>query len=324
MKKGILCTLLFSLVFLFHAPDAQAAQQRLSIATGGTGGVYFPVGGAIARAVSKTGELQVTAESSNASVANINLLGQREIELAFAQQDVTYWAFNGHNMFNNPMPNIRTVMALYPEHVHLVVGRDSGINTLEDLRGKRVSVGAPGSGFEADSRAILEVAGMTFNDIRANRLDGASTVSRFKDGQLDAAFFVIGYPAPGPMDIATSRPINLVNFDKDFMDKLVAAHPFFVPSVIPGGTYHGIDKDTATPAVMALIVTHDQMPEETIYTFLTNLFNNLPEIQAAHSKAQSITLETAMDGVVAAPLHPGAARFFKEKGLTFPEGVVVQ
>ena len=321
LKKGIFLALFFSLAALCQAPEAQSAQKRFSIATGNTAGVYFPIGGAVAKAVSKSGELQVTAEAANASIANVNLLSRHEIEMAFVQNDVTFWAFNGQNMFEKPLPNLRTVMALYPEHVHWVVTKASGINSIDDLRGKRINVGAPGSGFEAGARSILQVAGMTFDDLRANRLDASGAASRFKDNQLDAAIFVIGYPAPAPMDIAISRPISLLNFEKEFMDKLVAAHPFFVPSVIPGGTYQGVDKDTTTPAVMALIVTHDRMPEDTVYIFLKNLFDNLPEVQAAHAKAREITLETALDGMSAAPLHPGAIKFFKEKGLTFPEGV---
>ena len=321
LRKGLLCALFFSLIVMFQTPEAQSAQTRISIATGGTAGVYFPIGGAMARAVSKTPALQATAESSNASIANVNLLSKLEVDIVFAQNDVTYWAFHGQNMFDNPLPNLRTIMALYPEHVHWVVSKASDINTIEDLRGKRVNVGAPGSGFEADARSILRVAGMTFDDLRASRLDAAGAASRFKDNQLDAGIFVIGYPAPAVMDIATSRPITLMNFEEEFMNKLVEAYPFFVPSIIPGGTYQGIDEDTVTPAVMALLVTHDKMPEEVIHTFLTNLFDNLADVHAAHSKAREITLETALNGVTAAPMHPGAIRFFKEKGLTLPEGV---
>ena len=320
--KGIFFALVMTIAVLGQTPDAQCA-ERFSIATGGTSGIYFPIGGAIAKAASKTGELQATAESSNASIANINNVAQKEIEMAFAQQDVTYWAYNGQNMFEKPLSNVRTIMALYPEHVHLVVTVDSGIKTFADLKGKRVNVGSPGSGYEADSKAVLDVAGMTFSDVSLNRMDIASAVSRFKDGQLDAAFFVTGYPAPGPMDIATSRAIKLLDYDKAFMDKLIAKYPFFVASTIPGGTYDGTPETVNTPAVMALIVTHDGVSEDTVYKFLTNVFNNLPEIHASHAKAKDITLENAMDGVVAAPLHPGAAKFFKEKGLTFPAGVVV-
>jgi len=321
MKKGMLYALIFSFVLLIQIPEAQSAQKRLSIATGGTSGIYFPIGGAIAKAVSKAGDIQATAESSNASIANVNLITKMEIELGFVQNDVTFWAYHGENMFEKPLTNLRTVVALYPEHIHLVAAKDSGINSIADLRGKRVNVGAPGSGYEADARSILRVAGMTFDDLKASRLDIAGAVARFKDHQIDAAFFVTGYPAPGPMDMATSRPITLVNFDKEFMDKLIEAYPYFIPSVIPGGTYQGIDADTATPAVMALLVTHDQMPEETIYAFLKNLFDNVAEVQGSHAKAREISLENALNGVAAAPLHPGAVRFYKERGLTFPKGV---
>ena len=314
--KEILYALILSLAVLILPPDTQAA-QRFSIATGGTSGIYFPIGGAMAKAASKSGALQVTLESSNASVANINLITKTEIEMGFVQNDVTYWAYHGQNMFSQPLKNLRTVLALYPEHVHLVASKESGIKSIMDLRGKRVSVGAPGSGFEADARAVLEVAGITYNDLKADRVDIASAVNRFKDNLLDAAFFVTGYPAPGPMEIATSRAISLISMDKAFMEKLIKAYPFFVAHSIPGGTYQGVDTATETPAVLALLVTHDKMPDDAIYAFLKGVFDNLPEVHASHAKAREITLQNALDGLTA-PLHPGAVKFFKEKGLTIP------
>ena len=323
MKKGMLCALIFSLVALIQAPEAESAQKRLSILTGGTAGIYFPIGGAMAKAVSKAGDLQATAESSNASVFNVNLLSKYEAEMAFVQNDVTAWAFKGEHMFDKPMPNLRTVVSIYPEHVHLVTAKDSGIKSLADLKGKRVSVGPPNSGYEADARILLQLAGMSFNDFNTSRLSAADSAARYKDNQIDAAFMTIGYPAPAPMDMNTSKPISLVHFDKAFLDKLVATHPYFVASIIPAGTYQGVDTDTPCPAVMALIVTHDKMSDDTVYAFLKNLFDNLPDVHISHAKAKELSLENALRGIAAAPLHPGAAKFYKEKGLTLPAGAVV-
>ena len=314
MKRTLRALTLIVSVLAF-ASFAQAA-DRISIATGGTAGTYFPLGGALAQAASKSGALKATAETSNASVANINLIGARDIEMALVQNDVAFWAMNGMNMFNGkPVKNMMAVLALYPEEVQLVITKKSGIKTINDLKGKRVSVGAPGSGTEADVQAIFQVAGLTYKDLgAADRLDYATTASRFKDEQIDAGFLVTGYPSPAIMDIATTKDITLLSFDKDFLAKLNKAYPYFVPATIPAGTYNGIDTPIAVPAVMGIVVTHDKMSDKVVYEFLKGVFDNLPDVHAAHAKGKNITLESALNGLTV-PLHPGAAKFYKEKGL---------
>ncbi|MDR0826450.1 MAG: TAXI family TRAP transporter solute-binding subunit [Desulfovibrio sp.] len=312
-KIGILALVLA----LFSMTPVAGAVERLSLATGGTAGTYFPIGGAIANAVSKSGALNATAETGNASVANINLLAKGDIETAMVQNDITDWAYNGREMFNAPVKNLRAVVALYPEHVHLVVTKASGITKLADLRGKKVSVGAPGSGVEADAKAILQSVGLTYKDIDAQRMDFAATASRFKDNQVDAAFLTTGYPSPAIMDIATTKDITLVSLDKTFMETLNKTHPYFVPNSIPAGTYTGVNTATATPAVMAIIVAHDKVSESAIYEFLKGLFDNLPDVQASHAMAKEISLDKALNGLTV-PLHPGAIKYYKEKGVKLP------
>ncbi len=312
MKRKLFALILMASM-LALAPLAQAA-ERLSIATGGTAGTYFPLGGALAQAASKSGVLRATAETSNAAVSNANLLSKGDIEMALLQNDVGFWAYNGQNMFQKPVKNLRAVLSLYPEDVHLVVTKKSGIKSIVDLKGKRVSVGAPGSGTEADVQAMLQSVGLTYKDLTADRLDYATTASRFKDEQIDAGFLVTGYPSPAIMDIATTKDITLVQFDKAFMDKLNKAHPYFVPSKIPAGTYKGIDTDTMVPAVMAFVATHDKVSDKVVYEFLKGVFDNLSDIHAAHAKGKNITLQNALLGFTV-PLHPGAAKFYKEKGL---------
>jgi TRAP transporter TAXI family solute receptor len=312
--KHQLSVLTLAVSLLALAPAAPAA-ERLSLATGGTAGTYYPIGGALAKAASKGGALTVTSESGNASVANINLLGKKEIELGMVQNDVYFWALNGEHMFaGKAVKNLRTVMALYPEDVHVVVTKASGIKTLADFKGKRVSVGAAGSGVEADAQMIVKVAGLTYNDFDAQKLDFGATANRFKDNQVDAAFMTTGYPSPAIMDVATTKDITMIDFDDAFLDKLGKAYPYFVPHIIPGGTYRGIDKDTKVPAVVAIVATHDGVSEQVIYEFLKGVFANLAEVQTAHAKAKEISLEKAIEGLPR-PLHPGAAKFFKEKGL---------
>ncbi len=319
MKPKKLLTLLsFAALGLFVCAGAAVAEEKLSIATGGTSGTYFPIGGAIAQAASKGGTIKVTAETGNASVANLNLIGKGEIEVGFAQNDTSYWAYNGQQMFKVPLKNLRTVAALYPEHVQVIIAKDAKINGIQDLKGKRVSVGAAGSGVEADVRAIFEVAKLKYSDMKVDRLDFGATTSRFKDNQIDVGFVVAGYPTASIMDLTTTKPVGLLSFDKAFLAELNKKHPYFVASIIPANTYRGIETDTNTPAVMAMLVTHDKVPDKVIYEFVKNMYDNIATVHASHATAKQITLKSALEGVTL-PVHPGAAKYFKEKGLTVPD-----
>lgn len=291
---------------------AHAAKAFVSIATGGTAGTYYPIGGAIAQAVSKNPDLQATAETGNASVANTNLIAKKDIEIAFVQNDIAFWAYNGQQMFKEPMKNLRAVAALYPEHIQLITAKSANINTLNDLKGKRVGIGAPGSGVEGDVQAIFQVAGLKYADMKVDYLDFGATTSRFKDNQIDAGFVVAGYPTASVMDLATMKEISLLSFDDAFLAQLSKVHPYFVTSSIPANTYSGINTPTKTPAVMAILITHDAVPEDVIYKFTKTLFDNIADVQASHAKGKEITLKTALDGLTV-PLHPGAAKFYKEK-----------
>ncbi|GHV26897.1 C4-dicarboxylate ABC transporter substrate-binding protein [Synergistales bacterium] len=315
-KKKICMVAVFVVMATFAAAGSAFAAGKafLSIATGGTSGTYYPIGGAIAQAVSKGTNIQATAETGNASAANINLVANKEIDIVFAQNDVTYWAYNGKLMFKSPLKNLRAVAALYPEHIQLVTTAESGIKTINDLKGKRVGVGAPGSGVEGDVRAIFDASGLKYSDMKVDFLDFGATTSRFKDNQIDAGFVVAGYPTAAIMDLATTKNITLMNFSPEALKKLNAAYPYFVASTIPANTYRGITTEIATPSVMAILVTHDGVPENVIYEFTKALFANISDVHAAHAMAKNIRLETALNGLTA-PLHPGAAKFYAEKGM---------
>ena len=301
---------------IFFGSLCQAdAKSYMSIATGGTAGTYYAVGGGIAKVISKASDIQVTAETGNGSVANVNLLSKKEIEGGFVQSDIAYWAYNGMMMFKDkPVKNLRVVAALYPEHVQVLLAKEAGIKTIADFKGKRIGVGAPGSGVEADVQAIFQVAGLTYNDVKANFLDFAATTSRFKDKQLDAGFVVAGYPTASIMDLNATRDFTMLSFDDAFMKKLVAKHPYFKPDVIPANTYSQITTDVKTPSVVALLVTHADVPDALIYQFTKALFENVDDIHAVHSQAKRINLQTALDGATI-PVHPGAAKYYTEKGL---------
>jgi TRAP transporter TAXI family solute receptor len=217
-------------------------------------------------------------------------------------------------MFKAPLTNLRAVAALYPEHVQLITTKDSAIKSIDDLKGKRVGVGAPGSGVEGDVRAIFQIADLKYSDMRVDFLDFGATASRFKDNQIDAGFVVAGYPTAAVMDLATTKDISLMNFSDDFLGSLSKEHPYFVTSEIPAGTYRGVDTPTKTPAVMAILVTHDKVPEDVIYQFTKGMFTNIADVHASHAMGREINLSSALDGLTA-PLHPGAAKYYKEMGM---------
>ncbi len=317
MRKTVRITLALLLVS-FLTTGAWAAKTFISIATGGTGGTYYPLGGGIAEIITrKVPDFQVTSETGNASAANIMLIGTRQVEMALVQNDVAYWASRGILPFREKVENIRAVASLYPEHLHCITLKDSGINDIMDIRGKRVSVGAPESGVLGDVAAVLKAAGLKYSDMSTDFLDFNSTTRRFKEGQLDVGFVVAGYPTSSITDLAATHEIDLVNFNEDFMTVLLAEHPFFVKGVIPAGTYQGIDRSVQTPAVLAMLVCDAALPQDVVYRFTRALWENVSDLQKVHEKAKYITLDTAMDGI-SVPVHPGAAQFYAEKGMTVP------
>lgn len=292
------------------------ANTFMSIATAGVTGTYYPIGGAIAAAVTKGGKINCTAESANGSVPNINLVENKEIEMAMAQNDVVYWAYNGQMMFEGqPKKSIRCVAALYPEQVHIAIAKGLNVKTIDDIKGKRVSLGAPGSGAHADSAAIFDIAGIDEKKDFASvtYADMSGMANRFKDEQLDIGFAVGGVPLPAFMEVALTKGLDILNFDDAFLDKLVAKYPFFVKSKIPAGSYEGVG-EVNTPSVVAILIANESAPDDDIYNFLTAMYENIEDIQNAHSAAKGISLETATEGLPI-PIHPGAEKFFKEKGI---------
>ncbi|MBN1332157.1 MAG: TAXI family TRAP transporter solute-binding subunit [Synergistales bacterium] len=317
MKKLIVFVMV-SVMLVGVFAGAACAKTFVSLATGGTGGTYYPVGGGIADIVSKyVPEVQMTSETGNASQANLNLIGTHQIEMALAQNDVSMWAFKGMKPFTQEFPNVRMIASLYPETLHVITMKGSGVKDIMDIKGKRVSVGAPGSGVAADVAAILRVAGIKYGEMKTDFLDFNNTTQRFKDNQLDVGFVVAGFPTASIMDLATMHDIDLVTFSDEFMDKLIAEYPFFAKNVIPAGTYKGVDHDTPTPAVMAVWVCDGDLDEDLIYKITKAFWENVEELYPIHAKAKLITLDTALQGL-SVPLHPGAEKYYKEVGMTIP------
>lgn len=307
------------MLLIFSMSSLSAKKVAISMVTGGTAGTYFPVGGAVCEVVNEAlPDIEVTALTGNASVANINLIWKHEIESGLTQNNIADWAYNSSKLYKGkePVKNLRAITSLFPETMHIVAQKSANISKIDDMKGKKISVSSPGSGGEADIKAILGALGITFNDFDAVNLDQATSAQYMKDKLLDAFWTTIGYPGSSVIDIAQKREINLVPFSDEEIETVIEKYPYYVKSVIPGGTYKGIDKDTQTLSVMAIWAVDADVDEEVIYQVTKALWNktNLARIHLAHEKAKNITLETALNGI-SIPLHPGAERFYKEAGL---------
>lgn len=298
------------------AEDPKPQAQFISIATGGQAGTYFPLGGAMAEIFNdNVPGIVARAETTNASVANVRLLEEGKAELAFIQNDISYYAYEGIEMFaDGAVTNIAGVATLYPEVVQVVTLADKGINSIEDLRGKKVAVGAPASGTEANARQILGAYGMTFDDITPDFLSFGEAAGNLKDGHVDAAFLTAGLPTAAVQDLGATHDIKIIPLSEAALASLTSQYAFYAPFTIASGTYAKVTEDVTTVAVKAMLVAKAELTEETVYNLTKALFDNLDEFGAAHQRGKDLTLETATEAM-SLPLHPGAAKFYEEKGI---------
>lgn len=290
------------------------AKQYLKIGTGGTAGTYYPLGAAMAEILNKniTG-INASAESTGASVANINMLKNHELDIAFVQNDIAYYAANGLEMFKDKkVDNIRGVATLYPETIQMITLEDSGIRSLNDLRGKRVAVGAAGSGTEANARQILEAYGITYDDISVQYLSFGEASGALKDGNVDVAFVTAGFPTAAIQDIAVSNKIVLLSVDADKQDAILAKYPYYTKTIIPADTYQGINEAVPTVSVMAMLVATDKLDDKIGYDITKSIFSHLDKLQAAHSVGKLITKKGATEGMPI-EMNKGAEKFLKEE-----------
>lgn len=290
-----------------------AQQQFVTIGTGGTAGTYFPLGGAMADIWNKNiAKMNATAQATGASVANVNLLRDNKVDVIFVQNDVSYYAYNGTEFFTNKAyKDLRGMACLYDETIQLVALADSGIKSVADLRGKRVSVGAAGSGVEVNARQILEAAGLSYSDIKVQYLSFSESASNLKDGNIDAAFNTAGFPTAAIQDLSASKRIVIVPIDGSVAKALMNKWSFYTPTVIPGGTYRGVDADVTTVSVKSMLAVSAKLPTALVYDLLKAMYSNTERLVAAHKKGADIKLATATDGM-SIPLHPGAEKFFAE------------
>ena len=290
-----------------------AAQKFINIASGGTSGTYFPLGAAVADILNKNiAGANAANQSTGASVANVNLLKQGKVDIAFIQNDIAYYAANGTEMFKDKkVANLQGIATLYPETVQIVTLKKSGIKSVADFKGKRVAVGAAGSGVEANARQIMNAYGIKYADLKVQYLSFGEAAGALKDGNVDVAFLTAGYPTAAIQELSTQHEVVLVPVDDAQADALIKQYPFYTKVSVPKGTYK-IAADTKALAVKCMLATTDKVDEKLGYDITKSIYGNLDRLKAAHKVANMISKQSAKDGM-SIKLNAGAEKFLNEK-----------
>jgi TRAP transporter TAXI family solute receptor len=306
----------------FVAATPALAQEQLSIATGGTGGVYYPMGGGLAEIINtKVDGFSATAEVTGASVENMGLIATGDADLAIALADTVLQAQTGTGRFEGQqLEMVRGLASMYANMVQIVALEGSGITSLDDLRGKRVSVGAPGSGTEVNAEAILSANGITYDDIDEQRLNFNETADALANGDIDAGFWSVGAPTSSILNLATTQDIVVITLTDAQLEAARGADPTFAVLTLPGGTYNGVDEDVQVLGVPNVLVASSEMPDDLAYTLTKAMFDNIADLQAVHPAANETTVEFTM-AATPVPLHPGAIRYYEEIGATIPDAL---
>ena len=309
----------FVAVIAATAFSGMASAQNISIATGGTGGVYYPLGGGMAAALSKfVPGMQATAEVTGGSVDNLKLIGSGKPYIALAMADASQDAFKGEDKFKGHAVPLRTLMILYPNRMHVVTIEGRGINRMADLKGKRVSTGSPGSATEVMGFRVIEAAGLDKDkDMKRERLGVAESVNAVKDGKIDAFFWVGGLPTAAVTDLANTpgTKIKLVDHAETVAVMNKKYGNLYVEDSIPKATYKGMDTDNKQATVMNILVTHEKMDDKTAYNIVKTIFDKRSDLIAVHKEAENFKLENQKGSGTPIPFHPGALKFFTEKGI---------
>jgi len=296
-----------------------AQQKVMSIGTGGTGGVYYPLGGAVANVLSKNlPNVQATAEVTGGSVDNLKLIKTGQSELGFTMADAALDALKGQDKFKNNAVGLQALLVVYPNRMHVVTVEGSGINTMADLKGKRVSTGSPGSATEVMAFRVIEASGLDKDkDMTRERLGVAESVNAVKDRKIDAFFWVGGIPTAAVTDLAATPGMKMKLIDhSDAVEKMNAKYgKLYTASKIKGGSYPGTDKDNNIAEVWNLLVTGDKMSADDAYTIVKTLVEKKADLVAVHKEAESFSLDNQVQERSPIPFHPGALKYFKEKGV---------
>jgi TRAP transporter TAXI family solute receptor len=311
---GAIRTLVVPAAFVISL-GAAAQAEELSIATGGTGGVYFPYGGGLAEVINRHVEgASASAEVTGASVENVALIARFDSDLALALSDTVYAAFHGEGPFEGrQVGELRALASIYPNAVQIVTLADSGITGLDDLRGKRVSVGAPGSGTEVSAQTLLEANGITYDDINEQRLNFNETADALRDGDIDAGFWSVGPPTSSIMNLANTRDIDLVALTDAQITAATAVQPVFAPYTLRAGIYDGITDPVLTISTPNVLIVHADMDDELAYSITRAMYENVSELIAIHPAANDTTIEFSI-AATPIPFHAGALRYLEEVG----------
>ena len=308
MKK-----ILALVIALTLALSCAAALAELTFTTGGTSGTYYAFGNVLAQYITNNSDVAVTAIAGNGSAANIDLLDIGDAQLGFVQNDVANYALNGIRIYEGaPIDTFTAIAALYDETVQLITC-DPDIKSVADLKGKNVSIGSQGSGVYFNALDFLEAYDMTLDDITPQYQSFGDSAESLKDGKIDAAFVVAGAPTPAVVDLCTTKGAYLVSLDDEHVEKLMGISGAYSKTLIPGGTYEGIDEDVVTVGVKATIIANEDVTEDEAYAIVSTIFEGKDAITEAHAKGAELDLEYA--STCGLPYHPGAAKYFAEKGI---------
>ena len=322
MKKRLL-SLLLVVVFVFalvacgntDGDGEKKKSTKMTMGTGGTAGTYYGYGGVLGQYIKNNAGIEVTVVSTDGSKANIQGIDAGNYQLGTVQSDVMAYAWEGTRAFkeDGKVDSFRVVAGLYAESVQLITMKKD-IKTVADLKGKTVSIGAPGSGVYFNAIDVLEAAGLSEKDIKPQYQSFADSTDALKDGKIDAAFIVAGAPTPAITELCTTNDAYLVPIDGAVSKKLMDSCPFYTEYVIPAGTYEGQDKDVTTVTVKATLIVSASATEEDVYNLTAAIFDNIDAIKAENGKGAELSVENATSGMTV-PFHKGAAKYFKEKGV---------
>lgn len=313
MKKVFI--ILVSLLMALTVGCSKSANKNYVFATGGTSGTYYSFGGVIANLWNNNIEgLNITAQSTGASAENLRLINRGEAELAFVQNDVMDYAYNGTDMFEGEiLSNFSAILTLYPEVVQIAATKSSGIRSIADMKGKRVSVGDAGSGTEFNAKQILEAYGLTFNDIRKSNLSFKESSDGLQNGTLDACFIVAGVPNAALQELSLSADMTLVPIGNTQIVEIISQYKYYTEVNIPADTYKGVESDTRAIAVKATIAVNNNIPDEEVYNMIKTIFDKQSDLSLAHAKGNELNIEEAPKGI-SIPFHPGAVKYYEELG----------
>ena len=325
LKVFLIIVLGFTVTLLsfFAEPNEAAAKKKfISVATGGTGGVYYPYGGGLAEIWTRhvTG-VEAVAEVTGASVENIRLVNRGESLTGEAMNDAVYQAYYAEGRFKGKPQKILAMFQMYPHHYHVVALKGSGIKTIYDIKGKRVSVGAPGSGTEFKTNLVFKALGISYNDFKVHRLSFTENANALKDGTIDVGIWDVAAPTSSVMDLATTRDIVLISLSDEDIKKIVESYPFYSPFVMPPGIYKGQDYPVQNPSVWNTVICNADTSEELVYQLVKAVFQHRDYLEKIHPFAKYTTPENA---IIAAPipLHPGAMKYYRELGLKIPDRLI--